>query len=205
MEQLAPFAAEHPSIELTTPSSPFYEAHRTIFVSPFVRPPAILRPSNESDVSRCISFLSSHNIPFTIRVGGHDMHGRSMNNDSVTLDLQRLNNITINKESMTAKLGGGILASTLIEELQKESLVTPCGTVDAVGYVGWAMYGGYGLYSSLCGLGVDQFVGARVVDARGGIVEVRAGDELLKGIRGAGGAFGVVVEVTVRVYKMGQV
>ncbi|KAL4798603.1 FAD-binding domain-containing protein [Aspergillus venezuelensis] len=205
MDLLPFFASQNPAIELITPSSPSYDTHRTIFVSPSVQPPAILRPSSIPDVSKCVSFLSSHSIPFTIRVGGHDMHGRSMNNDSVTLDLRRLNNIVIDKESMTAKVGGGVLASTLIEELQKEDLSTPCGTVDAVGYAGWAMYGGYGLYSSLFGLGVDQIVGASIVDARGDVVEVRAGDELLKGIRGAGGAFGVVVEVTVQVYEMGEI
>ncbi|KAL4965073.1 FAD-binding oxidoreductase [Aspergillus stella-maris] len=205
MDTLPSFASQNPSTELIIPSSPSYNTHRTIFVSPSVRPSAILRPSSILDVSKCVSFLTSHNIPFTIRVGGHDMHGRSMNNDSVTLDLRRLNNIIIEKESMTAKVGGGILASDLIEELQKEDLITPCGTVDAVGYVGWAMYGGYGLYSSLFGLGVDQIVGAKIVDARGEVVEVKAGDELLKGIRGAGGAFGVVVEATVRVYEMSQI
>ncbi|KAL4958433.1 FAD-binding domain-containing protein [Aspergillus filifer] len=203
MDLLPTFALQNPSIELITPSSPSYDTHRTIFVTPDARPPAILRPSNIQDVSKCVTFFSSNRIPFTVRVGGHDMHGRSMDNDSVTLDLRRLNSIVIDKESMTAKVGGGILARTLMEELQKECLITPCGTVDAVGYVGWAMYGGYGLYSSLFGLGVDQIVGAKVVDASGEVVE--ADGELLKGIRGAGGAFGIIVEVTVRVYEMGEI
>jgi len=52
-------------------------------------------------------------------------------------------------------------------------------------------------------LGVDQIIGAKIVDARGEIV--KADEELLKAIKGGGGAFGVVVEVTVRVYKLDRV
>ncbi|KAL4932167.1 FAD-binding oxidoreductase [Aspergillus undulatus] len=200
---LSHFASQHPTIEHLTPSSPSFNKVRTIFVSPDVKPSAILRPSDIEDTAAVVSFLTANKIPFTIRVGGHDMHGRSMQNDVVTLDLRRIKQVAIDKKTMTARVGGGILIADLVAALQEEGLITPVGTVAGVGYVGWAMYGGYGPYSSLYGLGVDQIVGAKVIDARGKLIE--ADKELLKGIRGAGGAFGVIVEVTVRVYKLDQI
>lgn len=133
------------------------------------------------------------------------MHGRSMKNGAVALDLRRINHVhvQVDKETATARIGGGSLMADVIAELQREGFITPVGTIGQVGYVGWAMYGGYGQYSALFGLGVDQIVGAKVVNATGEIVE--ADRELLKGIRGAGGAFGVVAELTVSIYKLDKV
>jgi len=72
-----------------------------------------------------------------------------------------------------------------------------------VGYAGWSMLGGYGPFSSSYGLGVDQIVGAKVVKADGEVID--ADNELLFGIRGAGGTLGVVVELTIKVYPVGKV
>jgi FAD/FMN-containing dehydrogenase len=72
-----------------------------------------------------------------------------------------------------------------------------------VGYTGWATLGGYGPFSSLYGLGTDQIVGAKLVDAQGEIVDAK--DDLLKGIRGGGGIFGVIVELTIKVYPLKEV
>jgi FAD/FMN-containing dehydrogenase len=77
------------------------------------------------------------------------------------------------------------------------------GTVASVGYVGWATLGGYGPFSTSHGLGADQIVGARLVNAKGELID--AGAELLEGIRGAGGIFGVIVELTVKVYSLKEV
>jgi FAD/FMN-containing dehydrogenase len=65
------------------------------------------------------------------------------------------------------------------------------------------MYGGYGPFSPHWGLGVDQIVGATVVDPNGDIVN--ADEALLEGIRGAGGLFGVIIDLTVKVYPLTSV
>lgn len=53
------------------------------------------------------------------------------------------------------------------------------------------------------GLGVDQIVGAKLVNYKGDLVE--ASEELLQGIRGAGQIFGVIVELTIKVYPLNEV
>lgn len=77
------------------------------------------------------------------------------------------------------------------------------GSVSSVGYVGWSTNGGYGPFSTLHGLGLDSIVGAKLVNYKGDLVE--ASDELLKGIRGAGNIFGVIVELTIKVYPLKEV
>lgn len=72
-----------------------------------------------------------------------------------------------------------------------------------MGYVGWSTLGGYGPFSACHGLGVDQIIGAKVVNAKGEVVD--ADDEMLMAIRGAGGTLGIIVELTIKVYPSGNV
>lgn len=65
------------------------------------------------------------------------------------------------------------------------------------------MYGGYGPFSAHWGLGADQILSATIVDANGEIT--KADESLLKGIRGAGGAFGIILDVTIKVYPLKSV
>jgi hypothetical protein len=53
------------------------------------------------------------------------------------------------------------------------------------------------------GLGADQILGARIVNHKGQIVD--ADDELLYGIRGAGAAFGVIVSLKIKIYRLAKV
>ncbi|KAL4776482.1 hypothetical protein BDW60DRAFT_203516 [Aspergillus nidulans var. acristatus] len=211
--KLARFSSQHDDIALltTTFESESFDTLRPIFVNPHANPLAIIRPSTIEAVSATVRFLATNQIPFTVRVGGHDMHGRSVEDGGVVLDLRLLNHVVINKSGSeakggkiaTARIGGGVLIGDLLSALEPHGLATPVGTVSGVGYLGWAMHGGYGPYSSGFGLGVDQIVAAKVVDATGSIVD--ADGELLKGIKGAGGAFGVVVEAVVRVYELDSI
>lgn len=60
-----------------------------------------------------------------------------------------------------------------------------------------------GPFSNNYGLGADQIVAAKIVNAKGELVDADA--ELLKGIRGGGGIFGVIVELTIKVYPLKEV
>lgn len=53
------------------------------------------------------------------------------------------------------------------------------------------------------GLGVDQVIGARYVNGDGELVD--ADQDTLKAIRGGGGSFGVITELTIKVYELGEV
>lgn len=126
-----------------------------------------------------------------------------MANNAVTVDLRDIAHVHIDRESHSARVGGGILIGDLAAELGKADLATAYGTIPTVGYVGWATYGGYGMLSGLYGLGADQILGARMVNASGELVD--ANEHMLKGIRGGGGTIGVIVEMTIRVYPLSKV
>ncbi|KAK2758960.1 hypothetical protein FQN54_003058 [Arachnomyces sp. PD_36] len=197
---LKQFLSQNPHIHHAIPSSPDFSSLRATFlVNDAVQPLMIVRPQSADDVSGLVSVFTTHSIPFTVRAGGHDMFSRSIANDSVTIDMRDIAYVSIDKASSSARVGGGTIIRDLEMELAKEDLATPTG-MGAIGYVGWATHGGYGFLNPGYGLGVDQILGAKIVNGEGKIVE--ADEKLLKGIRGAGGTFGVIVELTIKVYPM---
>ena len=182
-------------------ASPEFESKRRIYnLDNTATPCAITCPQNAQDVAALVRQCGVSKVPFTIRSGGHDVYGRCIAQSALCIDMRAINFVEIAPDRKSAKIGGGICFRKLLEELSKEGLTTPFGAVPSVGYVGWATLGGYGALSGQCGLGVDQIVGAEVVDANGKIVQ--ADKEMLKGIRGAGGNFGVVVGLQIKLHEL---
>ncbi|KAI9929661.1 hypothetical protein ASPWEDRAFT_172675 [Aspergillus wentii DTO 134E9] len=201
LASLEAFLENHPAIKYIPPSSPNYSTARKIFnCSRPDNPLAIVQPQSATDVSVIVKYAKLNNLPFTIRVGGHNLEGRSLVEGALLIDLRALNGVKIADDRQTAIVQGGIIQAELGKKLWDEGLVTPVGTTPSVGYVGWAVYGGYGSFSGHWGLGVDQIVGATVVNPEGEIIT--ADESLLRGIRGAGGLFGVIVDLTIKVYPL---
>jgi FAD/FMN-containing dehydrogenase len=111
--------------------------------------------------------------------------------------------VNIDETRRSARIGGGVLNGTIAAELSKEGLATAVGAIPFIGYAGWSSYGGCGPFSANYGLGLDNIIGARVVNWKGEIVE--ANQEMLKGVRGAGGFIGVLVELTIKVSPLKKV
>jgi FAD/FMN-containing dehydrogenase len=195
------FLAQQPSIKYLPPSSSEFDSLRQVWnTSGAGTPLAIVQPQSARDVAALIKFVKANSVPFTLRSGGHNLEGRSSVNEALQIDLRALNSVAVAPDRKSATVGGGILQGELGNRLWEEGLTTPTGSVPSVGYTGWATYGGYGPFSSQWGLGVDQIIGATIVDANG---EIRTADQdLLQGIRGAGGLFGVIVQLTVKVYPL---
>ncbi|KAF2969151.1 hypothetical protein GQX73_g4413 [Xylaria multiplex] len=197
----AALKAQHPGLPIIVPSDPNFEATRACFIKRDADVPfAIARPQNAEHVQALIQYCTKNGVDFVVRSGGHDCAGRSQVAGALSIDLRDIKYVNISADEKTASVGGGIIFRDLVGALDAKGLITPVGTVASVGYVGWATLGGYGPFSTSHGLGVDQIVGAKVVNAKGELVEADA--ELLHGIRGGGGIFGVIVELTIKVYPL---
>ena len=192
------------SINLIIPSDGDWNSTALcLIINPTNKPLAIVRPKTPDDISATIKFCTSCSVPFVVRNGGHDSAGRSQVNGALTIDLRDMNNVAVAADRKTARVGGGASLGDVADVLAAEALVTPTGANSTVGYVGWATCAGYGLLAKHWGLGVDQILAAKLVNWAGDLID--ADDELLKGIRGAGPAFGVIVELTIKVYPLDSV
>ncbi|KAJ3469940.1 hypothetical protein MRS44_000039 [Fusarium solani] len=169
-----------------------------------VRPKVITRPQSAEQVATIIKSCLSLKLDPVVRGGGHDMFGRFSALDAVSIDLRDLNTVTISPDKKTARVGGGATNYQVLEALSKHGLTAPAGSCGTVGFVGWCLLGGgFGPYVHSYGLGADQIVGARVVQANGELVEADA--RLLKGLRGGGGSLAIVVELEVKTWPLCEV
>ena len=203
MDQLTNFLAQHPHIHNASPSSPDFNSLRSGYVINDTIPAMIVRPRSGDDVADLVSVLKANNIPFSVRVGGHDMFSRFQVEDAITIDLREIAYIHVDRDRQTARIGGGVLITDLLKKLDQQGMVVPHPVISSVGFVGWAIHGGYGLLSAEYGMGADQILQAKLVDANAVVRD--ADEDMLTAIRGGGGALGVIVELTIKVYPLSQV
>jgi FAD/FMN-containing dehydrogenase len=79
---------EHISGTVVTPRSEDYDEARTMLS--FLedrRPAAIVKAANASDVSVAIRFGRNHDLPVTVRSGGHSLAHYSVVNGGIVIDL----------------------------------------------------------------------------------------------------------------------
>lgn len=204
LTSLDTFLQGRPHIQYATPGSPNYAALRATYMldNPAV-PFAIVRPQNAEDVAAIVRFGKANGLSLVVRSGGNSLFWKSMVHDALIIDMRDIAYVTINEPKTLARLGGGIHLGDLADHLTKEGLATAIGTIPFVGFIGWSTFGGYGPFSAQYGLGCDNIVGAKIVNCKGEVVE--ADKDMLKGIRGAGGAFGPIVELTVKTYQLKNV
>jgi hypothetical protein len=106
-------------------------------------------------------------------------------------------------------IGAGTTAEILFNELSPSKLFPMTaghGEVSVIG--GWGQFGGHGAFTQKYGLGVDQWLEAKVVTADGElkIANKVSNPDLFWAIRGGGGgSFGVVVEATIKVHPDGPI
>jgi FAD/FMN-containing dehydrogenase len=97
-----------------------------------------------------------------------------------------------------------VLLGKLDHETQVFELATPAGTVSHTGAAGLTLGGGFGRIARKFGLACDNLVGADVVTAGGKLVRVSDKDNsnLLWGLRGGGGNFGIVTSFEYRLHPV---
>ncbi|KAF7157491.1 hypothetical protein CNMCM5623_001752 [Aspergillus felis] len=207
---LLQLAIDSPATLIVTPSNPFYTSIRQEYneYNRQTEPLAIVLPKSIDQLRQAVVYCSGHKppIPMTIRGGGHDPYGRTVVPTAAQFDLRFLKWIKVleSKPSSTATdkvvaLGPGITAIEMHRALDGAGLSAATGWVGSVGVVGWSCGGGYGLSSGAWGMGVDNILGAKVMQADGRIIDTRDDPDLLWAMRGAGqGNFGIVVELRVR-------
>ncbi|KAH0497615.1 hypothetical protein TgHK011_004908 [Trichoderma gracile] len=205
MPELLPLYDEFPHI-IYTKSDAVYETigpafNLTISTLPLV----VVRPLEESHVQATVKIARAAGIPLGIRSGGSELSARNYRgvDRGIIIDMRSMCFVNVSDDKASAKIGGGIIGGDLAVALSKQDLFTPIGWHPMLGYAGWSLAGGYGLYSSSYGLGVDQILGVRLVLADGSAVDINKNNhpDLFWALRGAGnGIWGVVTQLTIKIY-----
>ncbi|MBD2731997.1 FAD-dependent oxidoreductase [Nostoc sp. FACHB-892] len=190
--------------QLFLPQAADYEQVRQLWNGKVkTQPAAIARCLTVQDVIHTVRWTRTHGLPLSVRAGGHDTAGRALS-EGVVIDLSQMRTVTVDPDQCTAHVQAGATISDLIETSTQYGLVTATGNCSAVGMAGFTLGGGYGPLTGAYGLGIDNLLSAQVVTADGQLLTANAKEhpDLLWGLRGGGGNFGVVVSLEYRLHPL---
>jgi FAD/FMN-containing dehydrogenase len=184
--------------EIVEPDDPAYDELRKVFNGMFDRRPSlILRPAGAADVIRGIGLARTSGLPLAIRGGGHSVAGFSCVDDGIVLDMRAMKGIRVDPERRTVRAQAGLAWGELDRETQAFGLAVTGGRVTTTGIVGFTLGTGSGWLERKYGFAADNVLRADVVTADGELVTASEDEnpELLWGLKGGGGNFGVVTEL----------
>jgi FAD/FMN-containing dehydrogenase len=181
--------------QLLTAGEEGYEQARRIWNGAFDRRPAlIVRCAGSADVVQAVNFGRNQDLLIAVRAGGHSLSGQSVCDGGLMIDLSPMRGVRVDPLARTARVEAGSLLGDLDRESQAFGLATPAGRVSHTGAAGLTLGGGFGRLTPRFGLTCDNLRAADVITANGAFVRANADEnrELLWGLKGGGGNFGVV-------------
>jgi FAD/FMN-containing dehydrogenase len=183
-----------------------YDEARRVWNGMIDRHPALVaRCASTHDVVRTVDFARTRDVVMTVRGGGHNAAGSAVRDGGIVVDLSGLDRIDVDVDTATVTAGGGVTIGPLDAATQPHGLAVPLGLVTETGIGGLTLGGGYGWLRRKYGLSCDNLIAAEVVTADGRVVRASEHEnpELLWGLRGGGGGFGIVTSFELRAHPVG--
>jgi FAD/FMN-containing dehydrogenase len=189
-----------------TAGSAGFDAARRIWNGMFddARPIAVVRCADAADCAAAMRVVGASGVPIAIRGGGHHVAGFGTCDDGVVLDLGGMRGVSIDTAARTARVQAGATLHDVDTATSAVGQAVPLGVVSETGVAGLTLSGGIGWLSRLYGYTCDNLLSARVVTVDGELVNAseEENSDLLWGLRGGGGNFGVVADFTFRTHPV---
>ncbi|XP_028801033.1 berberine bridge enzyme-like 15 [Neltuma alba] len=165
------------------------------------KPEFIFTPFEDSHVQAAVICAKKLKIHMRIRSGGHDYECLSyvsfIEKPFMVLDLSKLRAIRVDIAGNTAWIQAGATIGEVYYRISEKSPVHgfPASIWTSLGIGGHITGGAYGTMLRKYGLGADNVIDARIVDANGKVLDRAAmGEDLFWAIRGGGGgSFGIIL------------
>lgn len=191
---------------LIQPDDAEYDEARAVWNGMIDRYPLLIAHcTTVEDVVTAVNFARDQKLPVAVRGGGHNVAGHATIDDGLVIDLSGLKTIEVDANNQTATAGGGVTWGELDAATQPYGLATPGGVFSDTGIAGLTLGGGYGWLRNMYGLSCDNLLAVEMVTADGQLVRASETEnrELLWGLRGGGGNFGIVTSFTYQLHPVG--
>ncbi|SOB88515.1 FAD/FMN-containing dehydrogenase [Streptomyces sp. 1331.2] len=192
--------------QVIVPGDLAYDEARAVWNGAIDRHPAVIaRCTGTADVLRAVAVAREHGLLVAVRGGGHNIAGLAVCDGGMVIDLSQLTGVRVDRERRIARAQPGVTWAGFDHETQAFGLATPGGLMSSTGIAGFTLGGGFGWLSRALGLACDNLLEADVVTADGRLLTADDAEhpDLLWGLRGAGGNFGIVTSFSYRLHKVG--
>ncbi|MCH8849940.1 MAG: FAD-binding oxidoreductase [Chloroflexi bacterium] len=192
--------------QLLRPEDEGYEEARQIQNGMIDKRPALIaRCLGVADIVDAVNFARDKGLELSVRGGGHNIGGKALTDGGVMIDLSWMRGVQVDPAARTARAHGGAIWGEFNRETQIHGLATTGGVVSSTGVAGLTLGGGLGWLMGKYGMAVDNLIAAEVVTADGSVVRASESEnaDLLWGLRGGGGNFGVAASLEYRLHEVG--
>jgi FAD/FMN-containing dehydrogenase len=187
-------------------NDPDYEEHRAIWNGMIDKKPAlIVRCGSVDDVVASVNLARENGLLLAVHGGGHNVAGTALCDGGLMVDLSMMNEVEVDPDACRARAEAGAIIADLDAATQRYGLATPMGVVSETGIAGLTLGGGIGWLRRKHGLSCDNLISADVVTADGRLLKASETEhpDLLWGIRGGGGNFGIVTSFEYQLHPVG--
>ena len=190
------------------PGDPDYDAARTEFNPAYPTfPQIIIFCACLSDVRASLELAHQYDLWAVARAGRHSLAGYSVC-DGMVIDVSAMDSVIVDTVNKTATVEAGISFGKFNAHLQSYGLHVPGGGCATVCVAGYMQGGGYGFTTREFGIHSDNVLSFKMVLANGKVVTADAeqNSDLYWAVRGGtGNQFGILVEITYRLYDLGKI
>uniref|UniRef100_A0A6V2D8W0 FAD-binding PCMH-type domain-containing protein n=1 Tax=Ditylum brightwellii TaxID=49249 RepID=A0A6V2D8W0_9STRA len=168
-------------------------------------PAVIAKVASVEDVQKVVKAATSclKELKLAVYCGGHT--AMSMVDDALVVDMSGLNSVDVDTDAKRATVGGGCRIQDVDKALEGTGLGFVTGTNGDTGVSGLTLAGGFGYLGRQHGFACDNVLEAQVVLASGEVViasDSGPHKELMQGLRGGGGNFGIVTRWVFRLHDV---
>lgn len=168
------------------------------------RPAAVFAPADVHDVAHAVRWAVRQELGVAVMATGHGVAG--VGEHGVLINTASLRSVCIDAARRTATVGAGAHWSDVLPACAPHGLVGICGSSSQVGVVGFTQGGGFGWLSRSLGFASSSVRGAELVTASGRVRTLRRDRDddldLLWGVAGGAGNFGVVTSLTLDLHPI---
>ena len=168
-------------------------------------PALIARCAGPADVRAALAHARSQDLVVAVRGGGHSTPGYSSCDGGIVIDTSPMKGVELDVAAGTGRFGAGLTWAELDAATQEHGLAVTGGRVSHTGVAGFTLGSGSGWLERKHGLAAANLISAEVVPASGEVVRAAAAEnpDLLWGLKGGAGNFGVVTEFEFRLHPVG--
>ena len=169
------------------------------------RPAIVAMCTGAADVIDAVNFGRENGLRVAVRGGAHAVAGTGSVDGGMMINLSRMDGVHVDRGAQTVRVEGGATWGAVDREAQAFGLMTPGGIVADTGVAGLTLGGGIGWVRNKYGLSCDNLLSADVVTADGQLRTASADEnaDLLCGLRGGGGNFGIVTSFEFQLHPLG--